>query len=44
MHPPKRWCRPRPNFIERARKTYAIVATSEEANYANILLRKGVVR
>lgn len=31
-------------FIERARHTYAIVATSEEATYANILLRKGVVR
>ena len=31
-------------FIERARKTYAIVATSEEATYANILLRKGVVK
>lgn len=31
-------------FIERARKTYAIVATSEEATYANILLRKGVVQ
>jgi len=31
-------------FIERARKCYAIVATSEEATYANILLRKGVVK
>ena len=31
-------------FIERARKTYAIVATSEEATSANILLRKGVVK
>ncbi len=31
-------------FIERARKCYAIVATSEEATYANILLRKGVVQ
>lgn len=31
-------------FIDRARKTYAIVATSEEATYANILLRKGVVK
>lgn len=31
-------------FIERARRCYAIVATSEEATYANILLRKGVVQ
>lgn len=30
-------------YVERARKTYAIVATSEEATCANILLRKGVV-
>ena len=30
-------------FYERARKAYAIVATSEEALYANIILCKGVV-
>ena len=29
-------------FYERARKAYAIVATGEEAIYANILLKKGV--
>lgn len=31
-------------FYERAKKSYAIVATGEEALYANILLRKGVVK
>ena len=31
-------------FYERAKKAYAIVATSEEAVYANILLKKGVVK
>ena len=31
-------------FYERGKKAYAIVATGEEAIYANILLRKGVVR
>lgn len=30
-------------FYERARKAYAVIATSETALYANILLRKGVV-
>lgn len=30
-------------FYERAKKAYAIVATSEKALYANIILRKGVV-
>lgn len=31
-------------FYERAKKAYAIVATGEKAVYANILLKKGVVR
>lgn len=31
-------------FYERAKKAYAIVATGEEAIYANILLKKGVVK
>lgn len=31
-------------FYERAKKAYAIIATSEEALYANILLKKGVVK
>jgi len=31
-------------FYERAKKAYAIVATSEEALYANIILKKGVVK
>ncbi len=30
-------------FYERARKAYAIVATSETALYANLILKKGVV-
>jgi L-fucose mutarotase len=30
-------------FYERAKKAYAIVATSEKALYANAILRKGVV-
>ena len=33
----------RSEFYERARKSYAIVATSESALYANIILKKGVV-
>lgn len=31
-------------FYERAKKAYAIVATGESAIYANILLKKGVVK
>lgn len=30
-------------FYDRARKAYAIVATSESALYANLILKKGVV-
>jgi L-fucose mutarotase len=30
-------------FYERARRAYCIVATSEKALYANLLLKKGVV-
>ena len=30
-------------FYERARQAYAVVATSESALYANIILKKGVV-
>ena len=30
-------------FYERARQAYAIIATSEKALYANIILKKGVV-
>lgn len=33
----------RNTFYERGKKAYAIVATGEEAIYANILLKKGVV-
>ena len=31
-------------FYERAKKAYCIVATGETAQYANIILKKGVVR
>ena len=31
-------------FYERSRKAYAIIATSESALYANIILKKGVVK
>ncbi|MBN1805495.1 MAG: fucose isomerase [Sedimentisphaerales bacterium] len=30
-------------FYERAKKAYAVVATSESALYANIILKKGIV-
>ena len=30
-------------FYERARQAYAVVATSEKALYANIILKKGVL-
>lgn len=32
------------SFYERAKKAYAIVATSEDALYANIILKKGVIK
>lgn len=31
-------------FYERAKKAYAIIATGEKAQYANIILKKGVVK
>ena len=31
-------------FYERSRQAYAIIASSETAQYANIILKKGVVR
>lgn len=31
-------------FYERAKKAYAVIATGEEAVYANIILKKGVVK
>ncbi len=32
------------DFYERAKKAYAVIATGETAIYANILLKKGVVK
>ncbi len=34
----------RENFYERAQNAYAILATSESALYANIILKKGVIK
>ena len=31
-------------FYERAKKAYAVIATGESATYANILLKKGIVK
>ena len=31
------------NFYERAKNAYAVIATSESALYANIILKKGIV-
>lgn len=31
-------------FYERAKKAYAVIATSESALYANIILKKGVIK
>ena len=31
-------------FYDRANKAYAIIATGEERIYANVLLKKGVVK
>ena len=31
-------------FYERAKKAYAVIATGETAIYANIILKKGVVK
>ena len=31
-------------FYERAQKAYAVIATSESALYANIILKKGVIK
>ena len=33
----------RERFYQRAQEAYAVVATSEKALYANVLLKKGVV-
>jgi L-fucose mutarotase len=30
-------------FYERAKKAYCVIATGEEAIYANIILKKGVI-
>ena len=32
------------SFYERAKQAFAVVATSEKAQYANIILKKGVVK
>ncbi len=32
------------SFYERAKKAYAVIATGEEALYANLILKKGVIK
>lgn len=34
----------RDEFYERAKKAYAVIMTGERAQYANIILKKGVIR
>jgi L-fucose mutarotase len=34
----------KPDFYERAKKAYCIVATSESESFANIIIKKGVVK
>ena len=34
----------KPEFYERAKKAYCVVATSEAEGFANLIIRKGVVR
>jgi L-fucose mutarotase len=38
------WRSDRFEFYERAKTAYAVVATGEEAVYANIILKKGVIK
>lgn len=35
---------PKPEFYERAKKAYCVVATSESEGFANLIIRKGVIR
>lgn len=35
---------PKPEFYERSRKAYAIVATGEQEGFANIIIRKGIIK
>jgi L-fucose mutarotase len=34
----------KPDFYERAKKAYSVVATSESEGFANLIIRKGVIR
>ncbi|MDR1860993.1 MAG: hypothetical protein LBR06_08770 [Bacteroidales bacterium] len=35
---------PKPDFYERAKQAYCVVATGETEGFANVIIRKGVVR
>jgi L-fucose mutarotase len=35
---------PKPEFYERAKKAYCVVATSESEGFANLIIRKGVIK
>ena len=34
---------PKPEFYERAKKAYCVVATSESEKFANLIIRKGII-
>ena len=34
---------PKPDFYERAKKAYCVVATSEAEKFANLIIRKGII-
>jgi L-fucose mutarotase len=35
---------PKPEFYDRAKKAYCIVATSESEGFANLIIRKGIIK
>jgi L-fucose mutarotase len=35
---------PKPEFYERAKKAYCVIATGESEGFANLIIRKGVVK
>ena len=35
---------PKPEFYDRAKKAYCVVATGESEGFANLIIRKGVIR
>jgi L-fucose mutarotase len=35
---------PKPEFYERAKSAYAVIATNEHESFANLIIRKGIIR